>query len=192
MCTLAYPGPHAGQALECCELFPVVRNWTWSKRQKKSLCHIMSAALPKSIPDIPFCGILDDSMILFAFVSVSPHLGTQFLKFIIWNPQLLSKTCDIIRCHMADGIVPKPLLQLAGCQGVNRWHRCSHGEANGRQQEGRFSDGFQSASSDNIIKRYQQVSGIAAEEEKVYWAGCRSAEDEMDPYNIWKPWYLWI
>lgn len=72
---------------------------------------------------------------------------------------------------MADGIVPKPLLQLAGCQGVNRWHWCSHGEANaanGRQQEGRFSDGFQSASFGNIIKRYQQVSGIAAEEEKVY------------------------
>ncbi len=68
---------------------------------------------------------------------------------------------------VADGMVPKPLLKL-GCQGVNRWHWCSHGEANGRQQEGRFSDGFQSAPSGNIIKRYQQVSGIAAEEEKVY------------------------
>lgn len=33
MCTLVYPGPHAGQALECCELFPVVRNWTWSPKE---------------------------------------------------------------------------------------------------------------------------------------------------------------
>lgn len=164
---------------------------TGREAQKKSLCHIMSAALPKSIPDIPFCGILDDSMILFAFVSVSQHFGTQFLKSSTVVKNMWHHSMSHCRWHRSQAFaaacwVPRcePLALVQSWRG-----QCGQWKATGRTVFRWFSKRIIWY---NIIKRYQQVSGIAAEEEKVYWAGCRSAEDEMDPYDIWKPWYLWI
>lgn len=134
-------------------------------------------------------------MIRWFFLRLCQSRNILVLNF--WNPQLLSKTCDIIRCHIADGIVPKPLLQLAGCQGVNRWHWCSHGEANaanGRQQEGRFSDGFQSASSgitlSKDINRFQglqlrrkRCTEQVAEVRRMKWIHIISENPDICEYN---------